>query len=127
MQQKVLSFEGNVRSATPDSVEFLPLSNPRRPTELEQAYLDSFSILKYENRCSAFYGGPSAIAALNELTKQIRPKHLDRRIGIRMTVIGIRVTGNGVERVETTETVRCVVRLRGKHEGFYHEVGEDVK
>jgi len=85
MQQKVLSFAGNERSATPDSVEFLPLSNPRSPTELEQAYLDSFSILKYENRCSEFYGGPSAIAALNELTKQIKPTHLDRHIGIRMT------------------------------------------
>jgi len=85
VQQKVLSFAGNERYATPNPVELLPLSNPHSPTQLEKAYLDSFSILKYENRCSAFYGGPSAIAALNELTKQIRPKHLDRRIGIRMT------------------------------------------
>jgi hypothetical protein len=83
--QQVLSFAGSERYATPNPVELLPLSNPRSPTELEQAYLDSFSILKYENRCSEFYGGPSAIAALNELTKQIRPTHLDRRIGIRMT------------------------------------------
>ena len=37
-----------------------------------------------------------------------------------MTVIGI-------ERVEATGAVRGVVRLRGKHEGFYHEIGEDVK
>lgn len=85
MQQKVLSFAGNESYATPTSVELLPLSNPQSPTELEQAYLDSFSILKYENKCSGFYGGSSAIAALNGLTKQIRPAHLDRHIGIRMT------------------------------------------
>ena len=85
MQQKALSFAGNERSATPDPVELLPVSNPQSPTELEQAYLDSFSILKNENKCSEFYGGSSAIAALNKLTKQIRPTHLDRHIGIRMT------------------------------------------
>jgi hypothetical protein len=68
--------------ATP--VELLPLVNPSRPTEVEQAYLDSFSILKYENSCSQFYGGPAAIAALNQLTQQLRPTRLDRRIGIRM-------------------------------------------
>jgi hypothetical protein len=85
VQQKVLSFAGNERYTTPNPVELLPLANPHSPTELEQAYLDSFSILKYENKCSAFYGGSSAIAALNELAKQIRPTHLDRQIGIRMT------------------------------------------
>ena len=85
VEQKVLSFAGNERYATPNPVELLPLSNPHSPTELEQAYLDSFSILKYENKCSEFYGGSSAITALNELTKQIRPAHMDGRIGIRMT------------------------------------------
>lgn len=85
MQQKALSFAGSERSATPDPVELLPVSNPQSPTELEQAYLDSFSILKNENKCSEFYGGSSAIAALNKLTKQIRPTHLDRHTGIRMT------------------------------------------
>jgi hypothetical protein len=66
-------------------LELLPLSDPRKPTELEGAYLDSFSILKDSNACSAFYGGPLAIAALNQLAQQIRPTHLDRRIGFRMT------------------------------------------
>jgi hypothetical protein len=85
----VLSFAesdrhtGNPAQVSP--IELLPLANPQRPTELEQAYLDSFSILKYENSCSAFYGGPSSIAALNELAQQLRPTHLDRRIGIRMS------------------------------------------
>jgi hypothetical protein len=51
---------------------------------VEQAYLDSFSILRYENSCSQFYGGPVAIAALNRLVEQLRPTSLDQRIGIRM-------------------------------------------
>ncbi|SRR6266436_769938 len=85
VRQKVLGFARNEDHASPNSIELLPPANPAKPTELEQAYLDSFSILKYESPCSAFYGGSSAIAALNELTQQIRPKRLDRRIGIKMT------------------------------------------
>jgi hypothetical protein len=73
------------RAASFSPVKLLPLSDVRKPTQLEQAYLDSFSILKSENQCSAFFGGPSAIAALNELTQQLRPTHLDRRVGIRMS------------------------------------------
>jgi hypothetical protein len=89
VQQQVLGFGekdqrlGQAASFSP--AELLPLSDARKPTQLEQAYLDSFTILKSENQCSAFFGGPSAIAALNELTQQLRPTHLDRRIGIRMT------------------------------------------
>src|ERR1700704_6658318 len=85
VDQRVLSFSANEKHASPDSLELLPLSNTTKPTELEQAYLDSFSILKYKNSCSEFYGGSGVIAALNELTQQIKPTRLDRRIGIRMT------------------------------------------
>ena len=85
VQRKVRAFPGNKDHASPISIELLPLRNPTKPTELEQAYLDSFSILKSEGPCSAFYGGPSAIAALNELTRQIRPKRMDHLIGIKMT------------------------------------------
>jgi hypothetical protein len=78
-------------------IELLPLRNPERPNELEQAYLDSFSILKDENSCSAFYGGPSSITVLNELTQQLKPTHLDRHVGIRMsgetTIVLSAVTG----------------------------------
>jgi len=88
-QQKVLSFAANEghpkQPVAPYSIELLPLANPRKPTELERAYVDAFSILKYKNSCSEFYGGSSAIVALNELAQQIRPAHLDRWIGIRMS------------------------------------------
>ena len=63
-----------------------PLSFPisRKLSDLEKAYLDSYSILKQDNSCSEFFGGPQAIEVLNELTKQIRPAYLDRHIGMRM-------------------------------------------
>lgn len=64
--------------------ELLSLPIARKLTDLEEAYLDSYSILKQDNRCSEFFGGPQAIEVLNELTKQIRPAYLDRRVGLRM-------------------------------------------
>jgi hypothetical protein len=88
VQQPVMSSAGSDRRIIPPSrvapVELLPLANPRSLTPVEQAYLDSFSILRYENSCSQFFGGSSAIAALNRLTEQLRPTHLDHEIGIRM-------------------------------------------
>jgi hypothetical protein len=64
--------------------ELLSLPIARKLTDLEEAYLDSYSILKQDNTCSEFFGGPRAIEVLNELTKQIRPAYLDRRVGLRM-------------------------------------------
>jgi hypothetical protein len=99
-QQKVLSFAGNDRRVSPGvplEPVLLPVANPHRPTLIQQAYLDSFSILRYENSCSQFYGGPLAIAALNRLTEQLRPTRLEQRIGIRMkgetTIITSALTG----------------------------------
>jgi hypothetical protein len=40
---------------------------------------------------------------------------------------GRRMTGIGMERMEAAGAIRGVVRLRGKHEGFYHKIGENVK
>jgi hypothetical protein len=65
--------------------ELLSLPDSRKLSDLEEAYLDSYSILKHRNSCSDFFGGPQAIEVLNELTKQIRPAYLDRRVGFRMT------------------------------------------
>jgi hypothetical protein len=65
--------------------ELLSLPVSGKLSDLEEAYLDSYSILKQSNSCSDFFGGPQAIEALNQLTKQIRPAYLDRRVGFRMT------------------------------------------
>jgi hypothetical protein len=63
----------------------LPLHQANALTEIEQAYLDSYVILKDEGPCSQFFGGPQAIVALNQLTEQIRPTHLGRVLGLRMS------------------------------------------
>ena len=110
-QQQVLSFAGNDRRVSPSAplypVELLPVANPRNPTIVEQAYLDSFSILSYENSCSQFYGGPSAITALNSLTEQLRPARLDQHIGIRM---------KGQTTIVTSAMTRFTYRLFDKAE-----------
>jgi len=67
-----------------DAFAVLPL-DPLKPTQLEQAYLDSFSILKSENSCSAFFGGSQSIVALNQFIRQIRQSRFDQRVGLRMT------------------------------------------
>lgn len=74
---------------SPDNTERLPelLSLPvsRKLSDLEEAYLDSYTILRQTNSCSEFFGGAQAIEALNQLTKQIRPAYLDRHVVFRMT------------------------------------------
>ena len=65
--------------------ELLSLPASRKLSDLEKAYLDAYSILKQDNSCSEFFGGPQAIGVLNQLTTQIRPSYLDRHVGFRMT------------------------------------------
>src|ERR1043166_1522142 len=75
--------------ASPESTSNLPkslsLPETRRLTDLQKAYLDSYSILRETNSCSEFFGGPSSITALNDFVQQLRPTHLDKQVGIRMT------------------------------------------
>ena len=63
----------------------LPLPDLAKLNELQKAYLDSYSILSQDNSCSQFFGGAKSISALNDLIAQLRPSHLDKQIGIRMT------------------------------------------
>lgn len=57
----------------------------RKLNELDKAYLDAFTILRENNACSRLYGGPSAIEALNELMRVLRPSYLERHIAVRMS------------------------------------------
>jgi len=52
---------------------------------LDRAYLDAFTILNDENQCSQLFGGRFAIAALNELVLQLKPRYLEKNIAIRMS------------------------------------------
>lgn len=63
----------------------LPLPDISKLSELQKAYLDAYSILSQSNACSEFFGGPPSISVLNELIAQLRPSHLDKLIGIRMS------------------------------------------
>ena len=69
----------------PEPPEALLLPNANQLTLLDEAYLDAFSILKEDNICSAFYGGPPAIEVLNQLKQQLKPKYLDSSVAVRMT------------------------------------------
>lgn len=75
----------------------LSSEDPGKFGPLDTAYLDAFTILRTENPCSAFFGGPFAIAALNELVQQLKPRFLDKKIAIRMsgktTLIESHLTG----------------------------------
>lgn len=62
----------------------LSLPNVNQLTPLDEAYLDAFSILKEDNTCSTFYGGPAAIEVLNQLKLQLKPRYLDGTVAARM-------------------------------------------
>ncbi|HEU4713510.1 MAG TPA: hypothetical protein VFS76_18215 [Pyrinomonadaceae bacterium] len=63
----------------------LASKDERKLSELDKAYLDVYTILREENPCSAMFGGPVAIEALNELVRTLRPAYLDRHIAVRMS------------------------------------------
>ena len=62
----------------------LELPSLAKLTLLDKAYLDAFNILRADNQCSRFYGGPRAIEALNQLKLQLKPAYFDRSIALRM-------------------------------------------
>ena len=72
------------RAAKPELPAPLSLPEAAKLTLLDQAYLDVFNILREDNQCSGFYGGPPAIEALNELTRQLQPAYFDRSVALRM-------------------------------------------
>ena len=69
----------------------LVLPDAKQLTPLDQAYLDAFSILREDNTCSAFYGGPAAIEVLNQLKDQLQSRHFVN------TVVAVRMTGEPVK------------------------------
>jgi hypothetical protein len=76
------------KTNTPPQLELpqaLFLPNASQLTPLDEAYLDAFSILREDNTCSAFYGGPRAIEVLNQLKWQLKLTHLDCTVAVRMT------------------------------------------
>lgn len=79
-------------ASKPEPPELLPLPNLAKLTQLDKAYLDAFSILRNNNSCSRFYGGPPAIEALNRLTQQLTTGTFDKEIAVRMKGVTSTVT-----------------------------------
>ena len=79
-----------VPQPAPPEALLLPLA--KELTLIDKAYLDAFSILRGDNTCSAFYGGPPAIEVLNKLKEQLKPKHLGNTVVVRMTGKTVTVT-----------------------------------
>jgi hypothetical protein len=74
-------------SVDPSLISRLTLlaSRNERLNDLERAYLDVYTILRYDNPCSRLYGGSAAIEALNEMMRVVRPSYIDRNIAVRMS------------------------------------------
>lgn len=61
------------------------IAKPKRSQSLMKAYKDAFNILKGNNSCSRFFGGPVATIALDKLTAQLRQEPLPgTHIGVQM-------------------------------------------
>ncbi|HVQ38087.1 MAG TPA: hypothetical protein VMS31_11175 [Pyrinomonadaceae bacterium] len=69
----------------PGPLDQLLLPNVNQLTPLDKAYLDAFTLLKEDNPCSAFYGGPPAIQVLNQLKRQLKSAYFDGAVAARMT------------------------------------------
>jgi hypothetical protein len=94
-QQPVIAETGLTKSirrgseayaaSRPEPPLALSLPNVNQLTPLDEAYLDAFSILKEDNTCSTFYGGPAAIEVLNQFKLQLKPGLLDSSVAMRMS------------------------------------------
>jgi hypothetical protein len=69
-----------------------PVAAPSAPSPLISqdkilgaAYYDTVSILRSNNSCSNFFGGPDSVSIFNELVSKIRKDSLPADIGMRMT------------------------------------------
>lgn len=74
-------------NAPPPSLSnaMLPLPSAARLTELDEAYLDAFTILREDTSCSRFFGGSGATEPLNELKRRLKSSYLDRMIALKMS------------------------------------------
>lgn len=62
-----------------------PLSLPERPSLIDKAYLDAYSILSENNSCSGFFGGPRlATVVLNGLRLSLQTTVLRSNVAIVM-------------------------------------------
>lgn len=76
-----------------------PLSLPARPSLLDKAYMDAYTILSENNACSNFFGGPRlATVVLNALRPRLEMTVVENNVGIVMSgpVISSMDAGTGL-------------------------------
>jgi hypothetical protein len=95
-----------------DPPQPLLLPNPRKLSPLDEAYLDVFSVLARDNRCSRWYGGPPALEVLNGFRQRIRLSHLDRQIAFEMKGT-YAVYSNAITHISYRMFARTEVNLDG--------------
>ena len=90
-----IAYVGGEAAGGPDYHVPAPVPEPiPAPLDLDeesaldvQSYADVYGILKDENECSRFFGGPAhSVKVFNELTRKLKRRPLgDRAVGVRMT------------------------------------------
>jgi hypothetical protein len=64
----------------------LDRASPKRLSHFSKAYNDAFFILKENNPCSRFFGGPVATLALDRLVERLQPESLPgTHVGVQMS------------------------------------------
>jgi hypothetical protein len=83
---------------------------------LGAAYYDTVSILRSNNSCSDFFGGPASVVIFNELVSKIRKGVLPAEIGMRMSG-----TTTSIHDAHTKKSYRIFDKVSLNSRGsFYH-------
>ena len=120
-----LASDASVTHRAPDT------ESPKRPLSFSRAYADTFNILRANNPCSRFFGGPIATHVLDRLVGQLRQEPLpSTHVGMTMygTVTEVTDAPTGFSyRLFENATVNSngpfYKRKRGPSEDFVPNVG----
>lgn len=123
------SIHGRVNLSIP--AQPLWSSSSQQPTLIDKTYLDAYTILRENNSCSKFFGGPRiATVVLNSLYPRLETSLIENHVGISMsgsiTLITDFQTG-----VSYRLFKRALVNLKGpfyrsansKSQSFFHKIG----
>jgi hypothetical protein len=123
------SISGHVNLSIP--AQPLWSNSSGQPTLIDKTYLDAYAILRENNSCSRFFGGPRvATVVLNSLYPKLETSLIENHVGISMsgsiTMVTDFQTGASYRLFK-----RAFVNLTGpfyrsansKSQGFFHKIG----
>ena len=108
-----------------------PLSLPARPSLVDQAYLDAYTILSENNTCSSFFGGPRfATVVLNALRPRLETTVVGNSVGIIMSgpIISSTDAGTGLtyrlfKKAQVNLTGPFFRSASNLSQTFFHRIG----